>query len=203
MHDAVEILLVEDNEFDVEALKRAFRKAEIGNPLHNAVDGIDALDKLQGPIRQPLLILLDINMPRMDGFEFLDMLRNDDKYKHSVVFMLTTSDYDRDRQMAYSRHVAGYFLKENLQDLVDTVKAYVRGNEFPQAGAARNSISQEFQPVPAQRVAEESQAFFSRRRITTSTWATSMPSGACGRLLMTMFDVGISSTSLRPSMKKW
>lgn len=142
MHSSVEILLVEDNEFDVEALKRAFRKAEIGNRLHSAVDGIDALDKLQGPtdnspLRQPLLILLDINMPRMDGFEFLDALRNDQKHKQSVVFMLTTSGHDRDRQMAYSRHVAGYFLKENLDDLVDTVKAYVRGNEFPQAGAAQ------------------------------------------------------------------
>jgi CheY-like chemotaxis protein len=143
MHNAVEILLVEDNEFDVEALKRAFRKAEIGNRLHSAFDGVDALDKLQGPIRdasigQPLLILLDINMPRMDGFEFLDALRNDEKHKQSVVFMLTTSGHDRDRQMAYSRYVAGYFLKENLDDLVDTVKAYVRGNEFPQSGSSAN-----------------------------------------------------------------
>jgi CheY-like chemotaxis protein len=143
MHNAVEILLVEDNDFDVEALKRAFRKAEIANRVHSAVDGVDALGKLQGPIentpiRQPLLILLDINMPRMDGFEFLDALRNDEKHKQSVVFMLTTSGHDRDRQMAYSRHVAGYFLKENLDDLVDTVKAYVRGNEFPQAGSAAN-----------------------------------------------------------------
>ena len=141
MHSSVEILLVEDNEFDVEALKRAFRKAEIGNRLHSAVDGVEALGKLQGPtesspIRQPLLILLDINMPRMDGFEFLDALRNDQKHRQSVVFMLTTSGHDRDRQMAYSRHVPGYFLKENLDDLVDTVKAYVRGNEFPQAGSS-------------------------------------------------------------------
>jgi len=141
MHDAVEILLVEDNEFDVEALKRAFRKAQIGNRLHSAVDGIDALGKLDevnggATIHQPLLILLDINMPRMDGFEFLDALRKDEKHKQSVVFMLTTSGHGRDMQMAYSRHVAGYFLKENLDDLVDTVKAYVRGNEFPQAGSS-------------------------------------------------------------------
>lgn len=141
MHDAVEILVVEDNEFDVEALRRAFRKAQIGNRLHNAVDGIDALDKLQTPkegqpVRQPLLILLDINMPRMDGFEFLDALRKDETHKQSVVFMLTTSGHGGDMQMAYSRHVAGYFLKENLDDLVDTVKAYLRGNEFPQSGSS-------------------------------------------------------------------
>lgn len=146
MHDKVEILLVEDNEFDVEAVKRAFRKAEIDNRLHSAVDGIEALDKLRAPteftlIHQPLLILLDINMPRMDGFEFLDVLRNDDEYKQSVVFMLTTSGHDRDRQMAYSRHVAGYFLKENLDDLVDTVKAYMRGNEFPRLALPRTTIN--------------------------------------------------------------
>ena len=132
MHNSVEILLVEDNEFDVEAVKRAFRKADITNRLHSAIDGIDALGLLRSvPMRNPPLILLDINMPRMDGFEFLDKLREDEKYKQSVVFMLTTSGHGIDRQAAYSRHVAGYFLKENLGDLVETLKGYVRGNEFP------------------------------------------------------------------------
>lgn len=140
MHSSVEILLVEDNEFDVEAVKRAFRKADITNRLHNAIDGVDALTLLRGnqagaQLSNPLLILLDINMPRMDGFEFLDELREDETYKSSVVFMLTTSGHGIDREAAYSRHVAGYFLKENLGDLVETLKGYVRGNEFPQAGA--------------------------------------------------------------------
>lgn len=133
-HSAVEILLVEDNEFDIEAVKRAFRKAEIVNPLHSAIDGIEALDKLReagGPHDKPLLILLDINMPRMDGFEFLSALRSDEHLQKSVVFMLTTSSYSTDRERAYASNVAGYFLKENLGDLVDTLKAYVRGNEFP------------------------------------------------------------------------
>lgn len=137
MHSAVEILLVEDNDFDVEAVKRAFRKAEIGNPVHSALDGIEALDKLRGagaagrPMDKPLLILLDINMPRMDGFEFLSALRSDEHLRRSVVFMLTTSSYSSDRERAYGNNVAGYFLKENLGDLVETVKVYVRGNEFP------------------------------------------------------------------------
>lgn len=137
MHNMVEILLVEDNEFDVEAVRRAFRKAEISNRVHNAIDGVDALGKLrgavgaEGPLHKPLLILLDINMPRMDGFEFLEALREDEKFKHSVVFMLTTSSYSTDRERAYEGNVAGYFLKENLPDLVETLKAYVRGNEFP------------------------------------------------------------------------
>jgi CheY-like chemotaxis protein len=139
MHSSVEILLVEDNELDVEAVRRAFRKADITNRLHSAIDGIDALDLLRGasgpnPVTRPLLILLDINMPRMDGFEFLDELREDERFKSSVVFMLTTSGHGIDRDAAYSRHVAGYFLKENLGDLVDTLKGYVRGNEFPHAG---------------------------------------------------------------------
>ena len=134
MHSAVEILLVEDNDFDVEAVKRAFRKAEIVNPLHSAIDGVEALDKLRtvgGPHDKPLLILLDINMPRMDGFEFLSVLRGDEHLRKSVVFMLTTSSYSTDRERAYENNVAGYFLKENLGDLVETLKAYVRGNEFP------------------------------------------------------------------------
>lgn len=136
MHSPVEILLVEDNEFDIEALKRAFRKADITNRLHSAIDGVEALELLRkGELSNPPLILLDINMPRMDGFEFLDALRGDDAYRSSVVFMLTTSGHGADREAAYDRHVAGYFLKEHLGDLVETLKGYVRGNEFPRAVA--------------------------------------------------------------------
>lgn len=138
MRRDIDILLVEDNDFDVEAVRRAFRRAEIPNVLHSATDGVDALNALRGsdgkpPLPQPLMILLDINMPRMDGFEFLNALRNDKKLENSVVFMLTTSSHNKDRERAYSSHVSGYFLKENLGDLVATLKSYLQGNEFPQS----------------------------------------------------------------------
>jgi CheY-like chemotaxis protein len=135
---AVDVLVVEDNEIDVEAMQRVFRKAELQYPLHIAGDGVEALEMLRGlngkpMLPRPCLILLDINMPRMDGFQFLDELRRDDMLKPSVVFMLTTSGRPADRKLAYDRNVAGYFLKENLRMLADTLKAYCHGNEFAES----------------------------------------------------------------------
>ncbi len=132
----IDVLIVEDNDIDTEAVKRAFRRADFPNPTHIAGDGEEALDMLRGShgrkkLPQPCVILLDINMPRMDGITLLDELRRDDEFKQSIVFMLTTSGYEADRKSAYDKNVAGYFLKENLGALVETLKPYCRGNEFP------------------------------------------------------------------------
>ncbi|WP_439623477.1 response regulator [Shinella sp.] len=132
----IDVLIVEDNDIDTEAVRRAFRRADFANPTHSACDGEEALDMLRGnhgrtKLPQPCLILLDINMPRMDGITLLDELRRDDSFKQSIVFMLTTSGYETDRKAAYEKNVAGYFLKENLGALVETLKPYCRGNEFP------------------------------------------------------------------------
>ncbi|MCF3639596.1 response regulator [Rhizobium sp. TRM95111] len=132
----IDVLIVEDNEIDTEAVRRAFRRADFANPTHSACDGEEALDMLRGShgrpkLPQPCLILLDINMPRMDGITLLEELRDDAEFKKSIVFMLTTSGYETDRKSAYEKNVAGYFLKENLGALVETLKPYCRGNEFP------------------------------------------------------------------------
>ena len=107
------ILLVEDDEIDVMTVRRAFRKNNITNPLKVAGDGIEALEMLRnGEI--PLanrIILLDINMPRMDGIEFLRELRADPELSSTTVVVLTTSNEDRDRVHAYELNVAGYILK--------------------------------------------------------------------------------------------
>ena len=107
------ILLVEDDEIDVMTVRRAFRKNNITNPLKVAGDGIEALEMLRnGEI--PLanrIILLDINMPRMDGIEFLRELRADPELSSTTVVVLTTSNEDRDRIQAYELNVAGYILK--------------------------------------------------------------------------------------------
>ncbi|MEM9488664.1 MAG: response regulator, partial [Myxococcota bacterium] len=78
----VTVLLVEDNEVDVEAVRRAFRKLRIANPIQVARDGLEALDRLRGQgeyetVPRPYLILLDLNLPRMSGIEFLRELRRD------------------------------------------------------------------------------------------------------------------------------
>lgn len=135
---AVNILLVEDNEIDVEAVERAFKKANINVSLHNAFDGVEALAMLRGTdskakLTQPCLILLDINMPRMDGIQLLKALRGDALLKQSIVFMLTTSNRNNDRMLAYEQYVAGYFLKEDLGTFVDMLGSYCNSNQFPGA----------------------------------------------------------------------
>lgn len=111
------ILLVEDDEVDVESFKRSFSKHKLMNPIVSAPDGFTALDILRGnhetTLVKPYIIFLDINMPRMNGLEFLRELRSDTTIAKNVVFILTTSDSYKDRDEAYANHVAGYILKQN------------------------------------------------------------------------------------------
>ena len=110
---ALNILLVEDDQVDVMNVKRAFDKNRIANPLYVAGDGIEAMELLKaGRIpRERRIILLDLNMPRMNGIEFLRALRADPDLAPTPVVVLTTSDDERDRINAYNLNVAGYLLK--------------------------------------------------------------------------------------------
>ncbi len=107
------ILLVEDDEVDVMNVRRAFRKNHIANPLFTAANGVDALEQLrEGKIpRDRRIVLLDLNMPQMNGIEFLRELRADADLKPTPVIVLTTSNNERDRIEAYNLNVAGYLLK--------------------------------------------------------------------------------------------
>lgn len=114
----INILLVEDDEVDVLNVKRAFRKNNITNPLYFAGNGLEALYMLRGVDEQPpavpthrCLILLDLNMPRMNGIEFLQALRADSDLKSIPVVVLTTSAAEQDRVEASQLNVAGYLLK--------------------------------------------------------------------------------------------
>lgn len=136
----VTILLVEDDQIDAEAIQRAFRRAKIVNPLVVLSDGLQALSCLRGegptpPPPRPYLILLDLNMPRMNGIEFLDALRKDPSLHDSIVFVLTTSDDDRDKLAAYEQHVAGYMVKaragEDFMKLIGMLDHYWRVVELP------------------------------------------------------------------------
>ena len=128
----VNILLVEDDEIDIEAIVRGFKKYNIGNSLTVARDGIEALNKIEEGIPSPLFILLDLNMPKMNGIEFLEVLRQNEAHKNSIVFVLTTSDDDRDLWAAYEYHIAGYLLKSqaardfsNVAEIIDVYRRYV------------------------------------------------------------------------------
>jgi CheY-like chemotaxis protein len=110
---ALNILLVEDDQVDVMNVKRAFDKNRIANPLYVAGDGVEAMALLKaGRIpRERRIILLDLNMPRMNGIEFLRALRADPELALTPVVVLTTSDDERDKINAYNLNVAGYLLK--------------------------------------------------------------------------------------------
>ena len=114
----INILLVEDDEVDVMNVKRAFQRNRISNPLFVAGNGLEALEMLRGSGTNDLnipdsrrIILLDINMPKMNGIEFLQEIRNDPALSKTPVVVLTTSDEDQDRIEAYRLNVAGYILK--------------------------------------------------------------------------------------------
>ena len=112
------ILLVEDDEVDQLAMKRAFEKLKIKNTLVLAEDGLEALEILRkgngGNMPRPYLVLLDLNMPRMNGHEFLKELRADEKLKDTVVFVLTTSSDEKDVVESYNMNVAGYMVKGDM-----------------------------------------------------------------------------------------
>ncbi|MEM6613922.1 MAG: response regulator [Cyanobacteria bacterium P01_C01_bin.72] len=114
----INILLIEDDEVDVMNVKRAFKKYRITNPLFVAGNGIEGLKMLRSHKRKPpevpenrRLILLDLNMPKMNGLEFLEELRQDENLKRTPVIVLTTSGEDKDRIEAYNFNVSGYILK--------------------------------------------------------------------------------------------
>lgn len=132
----IDILIVDDNEIDIEAVQRAFKKAYITNPLHKASDGVEALEMLCGQngrikLTQPCIILLDINMPRMDGITLLGKLRNHETLKQNIVFMLTTSARNKDLMQTYDLSIAGYIVKENLKELTNILNTYCHINKFP------------------------------------------------------------------------
>jgi len=109
---SVKILVAEDDDVDFMAIQRSFAKLKIANEILRAIDGLDALKILRGgALTRPYIILLDLNMPRMDGFEFLKALRSDPKLRMDIVFVLTTSRADEDKVRAYAANVAGYIVK--------------------------------------------------------------------------------------------
>ena len=116
MSSFLTILLIEDDDVAAESVRRSLAKMSVPFPVVWAEDGVLALAALRGQdparrIHRPLVILLDLNMPRMNGFEFLEQLRADPELCDEVVFVLTTSDADADRTRAYHEQIAGYMVK--------------------------------------------------------------------------------------------
>jgi CheY-like chemotaxis protein len=115
------ILLVEDDDVEAETVTRGLARAKVINKLVRANDGVEALEMLRGtadrpPLAPPFLLLVDIQMPRLDGIQLIKEIRADPNLTRSVIFVLTTSDDDRDKIAAYDLHIAGYILKTNTKE---------------------------------------------------------------------------------------
>ncbi len=136
MKSEVPILVVEDDDIDVENIVRSFKKNKMDNPLYIMGNGEDALKFLRregayaepGKAARPGIILLDINMPIMNGIEFLRIIKADDDLKRIPVIVLTTSSEENDRIESYKLSVAGYIIKpvefEKFVAVVKTIKLY-------------------------------------------------------------------------------
>lgn len=127
------ILLVEDDRVDIMTVKRAIQRNSISNPVHVARTGVEALGMLRGDgvpkiEPRPSLILLDLNLPKMGGIEFLKELRADPDLKDLPVIVLTSSNEPRDRAAAFEYDVEDYFVKPHSFDeftkAIATILAY-------------------------------------------------------------------------------
>lgn len=134
------IILVEDDDVAAESVMRSFKQAGIQHPVTWVEDGAAALDVLRGqdPARKaprPRLVLLDLNMPRMNGFEFLEAVRGDPDLKHEVIFVLTTSSEEADKNRAYQDNIAGYMVKSavgpQFAKLIALLEGYQRAVQLP------------------------------------------------------------------------
>jgi CheY-like chemotaxis protein len=139
MTNLINILLIEDDEVDIMNVQRAFKKNNISNPLQIARNGLEGLAVLKQPTRiaaLPKIILLDINMPKMGGIEFLNELRKHPELRSISVFVMTTSNEESDKIAAYDLNVAGYILKplsfEGFSAAVAILNHYWHLCEMPQ-----------------------------------------------------------------------
>jgi len=139
-YQEVSILMVEDDDIDAMAIARAFKKLKLLNPLIRATDGLNALEYLRGtkdrdPIQRPYVLLLDINMPRMNGLELLEEIRNDPNLKDTPIFILTTSKAEEDMIAAHNYNVAGYIVKSDVADgfirVIELLDSYWRVVTLP------------------------------------------------------------------------
>lgn len=139
MRDSKPILLVEDDNVDVMTVKRALKDLKINNPLVSTVNGEEALEYLKNnDNKKPCIILLDLNMPKMNGIEFLKIAKADDTLKKIPVVVLTTSSQQQDIIESFKLSVAGYIVKSvdyaEFTEAISTINLYWTLSKLPSNG---------------------------------------------------------------------
>ncbi len=130
------ILLVEDDLVDMMSVRRALRDLNVTNPLYHVNNGEEALEWLNDPANpKPSIILLDLNMPRMNGIELLAILKKDENLRRIPVIVLTTSRGELDKVQSFDLGAAGYMIKpvDFLQfvEVMRTIRMYWILSELP------------------------------------------------------------------------
>ena len=136
MENGISILLAEDDKVDAMTVKRALRDINVTNPLIIVENGEEALAFLRDVSNQkPGLILLDLNMPKMNGIEFLEIAKKEEDIKRIPVVVLTTSQEDKDKMDRFNLGVAGYMIKPvdymQFVEVVKTIHLYWSLSEIP------------------------------------------------------------------------
>ena len=130
------ILLIEDDTVDAMTVKRALKELKVANAIHIAGDGEEALALLRNPQQErPCIMLLDLNMPKMNGLEFLNIIKRDENFKRIPVIVLTTSTDEQDKLESFNIGVAGYMVKpvdyRQFVEVVKTIDLYWTLSELP------------------------------------------------------------------------
>ena len=133
----IKIVLIDDDDVDAMGVERSLNKLKFVDEIVRATDGHEALDLLlhTDVTKHPYIILLDLNMPRMNGFEFLEQLREHPLLSGSVVFVLSTSNDQQDKLKAYKKQIAGFIVKDKFklgyQPLIDLLTSYYTLIDLP------------------------------------------------------------------------
>jgi CheY-like chemotaxis protein len=134
MGKILKILLVEDNLIEIMKMKRTISLLKLKHTIHEAKNGEEALQFLEDKANIPDIILLDLNMPKINGIEFLKILKSNDDLKHIPTIILTTSNNQKDLLECYKTGMSGYVLKplryEDYVKKIETVLAYWSVNEL-------------------------------------------------------------------------
>lgn len=131
------ILLVEDDKVDAMTVRRALKEIKVTNNVILASNGEEAIEYLLKPDSEmPCIILLDLNMPKMNGLEFMKVAKENEKLRKIPIVVLTTSSEERDRMNSFQNGVAGYMTKpvdyQQFVDVIKTINIYWTLSELPE-----------------------------------------------------------------------
>ena len=148
MKNTKPVLLVEDDSIDAMTVRRAFNDLKLANKLIHRVNGEEAIEYLRSPDAEiPCVILLDLNMPRMNGTEFLKVMKQDDCLRTIPVIVLTTSNEECDVVESFRLCVAGYIVKpvdyKKFVEAIRTIDLYWTLSELPDREAGVKNATKE------------------------------------------------------------